>query len=762
MSLILFFEKLNKITIFLTVFLIPLFFFPYSQDVLNFPKQNIFLLLIFISLIGWLGKGVLEKKIIIKGEKIFYITLLFIIASFLLSLLKSPSYQLSFWGNFLDISDSFLSTILFIFFVFLLINSFETKSEILSLFFILTLSAALVGFFNLFQMYKIFVLPFNFAKTIVFNTVGTPSTLLLFEVIIFPISFFLFFRGKGLFKIISGIILLIILANIILINFKIGWLVFLFEIFFLFIFLWGRFNIQMSFFLFLMVLIILGVFFYFFPITLPSFPLYPPEASLRLPTEIHILKGVLSSDWKKLVFGSGPGTFVFEYSLYRPPLLNQSIFWGTRFLKGNSSFFDWFITKGLFGGAVLTFFFILIIFYTIKFLIKKEELFDTKIFAICSLFATILSFFIYPFNFTLFFLFWFFVGSVLFFVFQKRIHIDLSLTLSNLLFNFFFILIFICGLVTIFQSEQFFLAEFRYIKGIEKSQSGNLDQTIELIKKATVLNPNNDTYWRDLSQIYLAKAILLSQNNTISFEQRRPVITKNILDGGEAINKAVSIAPFNVANWNVRGYFYQNLVGVEKAEAIALDSYQKAIELEPSSPYPYTEKARVYILFTQNLSDDNERKKENLNLAINNLNKALELKPDYGPAHYLLAVAFDQLGKQEEAISKLEETKLIAPNDLGLAFQLGLLYWRKGDIEKAQAEFERAININSDYANARYMLGLVYDKKGDREKALREFEFVAKLDPTNSQVKKILDNLRSGLPALEGVLPLQENPPEIK
>jgi Tfp pilus assembly protein PilF len=238
--------------------------------------------------------------------------------------------------------------------------------------------------------------------------------------------------------------------------------------------------------------------------------------------------------------------------------------------------------------------------------------------------------------------------------------------------------------------------------------------------------------------------------------------------GADAINKATNLGPMNVANWNVRGFFYQNLIGIEGAENQALASYRRAIQLEPSSPYSFAEIARVYILLAQNYTQkgEEEKKTENLNSAIDALNKALQLKPDYPVANYLFAVALDQLGKLDEAIQKLEATKNLAPQDFGVRFQLGMLYWRKGELEKAKTQFEEAVAINPDYSNARYMLGLIFDKIGEKEKAKEEFEIVAKLNPENQEVKKILENLEKGLPALEGITqsqqPIGETPPEIK
>jgi tetratricopeptide (TPR) repeat protein len=114
-------------------------------------------------------------------------------------------------------------------------------------------------------------------------------------------------------------------------------------------------------------------------------------------------------------------------------------------------------------------------------------------------------------------------------------------------------------------------------------------------------------------------------------------------------------------------------------------------------------------------------------------------------------------GKTKDAISKLEDTKTIAPFDTGLAFQLGVIYYSDNQLDKARAEFERAVALDQNYSNARYFLGLVYDKQGEKQKAIEQLQRVAELNPDNEQMKKIIENLKAGKAALEGVV--QEQPP---
>jgi len=516
-----------------------------------------------------------------------------------------------------------------------------------------------------------------------------------------------------------------------------------------------------------MCLLISSIFFFFFPIIPKGFPILPPEISLSFQAEIYILKKAFSESFKNLFLGTGPSTFVFSYSKYRSPLLNRTIFWGTRFQRGFSTLLDSFLTKGILEGFSLLLFYLFLIFLVFKNLSKQRENLNLKLALGSSLVGSIFFSFLYPLNFTLLFSFWSLVSLFLILTEESKISFDFSLPARSIILNLLFALSLIFAFGTVFFQTKIYLGEFYYLKSQREYQKGKIDGAIQFLKKATRLNPYSDAYFRDLSQLFLAKANLISQDNSLNPQEKARLANLAIVEGADAINKAIEILPFNVANWNVRGFFYRNLIGIEKADQISLSSYQKAIELEPNSPYPFGEKARVYILTAQNLAKlgKEKEKKEKLELAIKNLEEALKLKPDYATAHYLMAVAYDQLGKLDLAISKLEETKKIVPRDFGVAFQLGLLYWRKGEIDKAKKEFERTLSLNSNYQNAKYMLGLVLDSKGEKEKAKEIFEELSVQNPENQELKRILENLEKGLPALEGITtsqpPIQETPPEI-
>jgi len=281
------------------------------------------------------------------------------------------------------------------------------------------------------------------------------------------------------------------------------------------------------------------------------------------------------------------------------------------------------------------------------------------------------------------------------------------------------------------------------------------------------LNPSTDVYWRDLSQLYLIRLQEILQDPSLTEEQRVDLTQVIISSAVNASEQAIDINPNNVANWSVRGFVYRNLIGlVGGAENLAQESYVMAIELEPTNPYLFTEVGIVYALQADVLGQQGqeELRQEVLDLALQHFEKAIGLKSDYAPAQFRIALVYDRQGRIVEAINILEQTKQVAPFDVGLAFQLGLLYYRNGDLENAQAELERAISLNENYSNARYFLGLIHDQKGRKTQAIEQFMQIAALNPDNELVMRILENLQGGKSALAGltppVLPIQEVPPE--
>lgn len=744
-------EKLPKISLYLLVFLLPLWFLPFTQNVLVFQKQFLLIILVFLGIIAFLGKAVAQGEINFRTSWL-YLPLGLLLLAVGASTIFSLSKYSSFWGWPLDVADSFITIFAFVFLYFLIVNTIRDSKQLFSLGFWLLISGALASIFALLQAYGKFILPFNFAKDVGFNTVGSVNSLAVFAAVLLPLALVLAFVSKVLLRAFFWLLVLILLTVVALINFSSAWIVLASGLLVLLAFgVWNlRKRREFGWVSLPMALLVIALFFLFFQFSVPGSPPAQLEVFPSRSAELDIIKGVFQEK-TNIFFGSGPGTFSFNYTKFHSPLLNQTAFWGTRFGSGNSEILDYLSTKGILGIMAILGLIFLTLVLGIKKLGKQGEdsftwMINLGFFA--SLISLVVAFFIYPANFILWFLFWILASGVGVVVSKDQKKISLAPpSILALASSFVFLIVLIFGLGLLFVGSQKYAAEVRYLQGTKLAQAGKIDEAINKILSAANLNPLVDLYWRDLSQLYLAKTDETSLAKAVA-----------------AARNAVEAAPNNVANWNIQGFVYRNLIGVPGAETLAIASYEKAIELEPVSPFSRTELARVYILNSANLKD--EQKPESLNIALEKLDKAIQLKPDYAPAHYLTAIVYDQQGRTDEAILKLEETKLVAPNDIGLAFQLGVIYWQRGEVNKAQGEFERAKNLDSNYANARYMLGLAYDKKGQKEKAIAEFTKVLELNPDNQEVSKILANLASGKKALEGIVPsqppLQEIPQEIQ
>lgn len=759
-------EKIGRLSVYLSVFLIPIFFLPWTNDILDFNKQALFLVLAFLGLVCWLIKTLTSSKLEINTSFLNLSVIILLLAS-LLSAFLSLFSSASFWGLPLPVYSSFLSLLGFSIFYFLIVHFFK-KEEIPFLFFLLFLSGALAALYSVFQLFGKFILPFNFAKTISFNTVGSVNGLAIFLSVLFLALIPLFFFAKKRAKVFLGIFGSVFFIVLFLINFKTGWLILLIGAGSLFALATADFKKigGRSFLTLTMVILMISLFLAFFRFPLPGIPSAISEVSPGQKAEIGVIKQLPA---KSLIFGTGQGTFVYDWSRHKSQSVNQTAFWGTRFSAGASEVLDRIITTGILG--ILAFFFLLFIFFktSLRHLLNQMSngqrqgwLLGLTVFV--SFLGAVFSFFFYPGNFSIFFVFWLLFAFLALLTEKEKKTISFSESLPKAMvfsFSFIFVIILILGASILY--GQRYVAETRYFQGLIAWQKGQTDSALNYLFRATGLSPKTDLFWRDLAQVYLTKLNEVGQSQSLSQEEKNSRASSLIVSAINASQQATAQNPHDTANWNIRGFVYRNVIGLKGAEDWAINSYKEAAKLEPANPYIFTEIGRVY-LAKADLAADAAGKADNLKLARENFEKAISLKSDYAPAHFLAAMVFFREGKNEEAIAKLEETKLQAPSDVGLAFQLGLIYYNDNKLDKARAEFERAVAFSPDYSNARYFLGLIYDKQGNKQRAVSQFERISELNPDNQEAKNILNNLRNGKPALEGIVqsqpPIEEKPAE--
>jgi len=365
-----------------------------------------------------------------------------------------------------------------------------------------------------------------------------------------------------------------------------------------------------------------------------------------------------------------------------------------------------------------------------------------------------IGFFFYTSNLTIDFLNFFLMAGFLSFISPKKEFTLKTSSLATLAFNFIFVLIIIFSFGMIILEGQRYLAEVNYTKGVNAFNQNKIDDSISYLEKAVRLTPKVDLYQRELSQIYLQKAkqeiVLKGLDSQDSVEKISELINKSI----NTINAAVNSNPKNSNNLAVRALVYQNLIGLSDGAAdLSIKSYEDALSLEPNNPYLVTQKGIALLAKASLLSQDKADEKEKiLSEAKKQFDKAISLKPDYVDAYLQKAGISQSQGNMEEAINILKEAEKITPNNETLLLQLGLLYYYNKDYENARIKLEKLTSRVPSYSNALYFLGLTYDELGNKEKSIEKFEAIEKLNPDNQEVKQILENLKAGKKALEGLL----------
>ena len=278
-----------------------------------------------------------------------------------------------------------------------------------------------------------------------------------------------------------------------------------------------------------------------------------------------------------------------------------------------------------------------------------------------------------------------------------------------------------------------YMADIQYLKSYTAI---NLDQKIGAGLRAIALNPLQSEYKINLSKLYLDR--VSDELKKPSAQQDQNLITADVQKalayarGGELQEKkiigAVEVAPNRVAVWETLGVAYRDIQFAKGALDWGVKAFQKAVELEPANPIVRTELGKLYVV------------KEEFDLAKEEFDKAIALKSDYMPAYLQRALLYEKEGNSEAAILEMEN--LVVNNfSTEVLFQLGRLYYNRGNIEKAIEQFQRVIQMIPNHSNAHYSLGVAYEKQGKTIEARMEFERVLKLNPGNAVIRVKLDEL---------------------
>lgn len=760
----------NKIivsSIYILAALIPVFFLPWTADALDFNKQALLVVLVLTGIFAWMLKTVVSGSATFNTNKTNWAILALLVAYGLSTIFSVAKYG-SFWGWPLVTSESLLSLICLVAVYFLTVNTFSEK-EIFTSFSIFSISALVALLYGVLSMLGLHVLPWSFAENNSFNTVGSVGSLGFFAAALLPL--FIIFaiiilpsEAKRWWKILFVANIILTLAVLLLVNYRFVWLACLLAAALLVVLGMVRRDILDGRWMFLPIFfLVVALFFAMFQPPLAWVPQKALEVSLSQKANLAIDAQALKSS---PLFGSGPGTFVYDYGKYRNLDLNSNPLWNITFNSGSSKMLTVLATTGVLGTITWLATLGMVIFYGLKFLIfsRSKGVAGKTLLLMLALLITICTltfgYFFYNSNITIEFAYFLAAASLLALIAKNPSNLQLktfalkSSPASVLIFNLVFTAILIFGLGFLMFEGQRYIAEVSYYQGVGEFREGRKDAAIALIKKAASNNSSMDIYFNQLSLFSLSKLQDIAaslQGATSADEATKAQAAGLINDAIAATNIATGANPNNVDNWSNRGYVCQNLIGLSvDGLDCSIHSYDRAITLNPTNPYLPLQQGNSYLIQSTATTLPADQTKDNLLLqAKQRYDESLRLKPDYATAFFQLALVAQAQRDSAAQSSALASAAMYGANDANLILQIGLLYYQEKNWDKAQEFFQKLLVANPNNSNIIYYSGLAYYNAGKKDQALVAFTKLQELNPDNEAVRKIIANMEAGRPALD-------------
>jgi tetratricopeptide (TPR) repeat protein len=215
-----------------------------------------------------------------------------------------------------------------------------------------------------------------------------------------------------------------------------------------------------------------------------------------------------------------------------------------------------------------------------------------------------------------------------------------------------------------------------------------------------------------------------------------------------------------------QGYSYKGQLLIKRGKfQQAIFYLSKSIELFGDEPFSYNNRAYCYMQLMNNLSD--EEKKERDQMILHDLDKALEIHPNFVDAlgnkasmlhsldsidraltinpSYLMGYHIKQIilyldERYTEALETINEALSINPNFVRGLYDRGRLYIIQKEINKAFEDFKKAIKLDPYFHKAYVELSMIYASQGKTELAIESLEKAKLLGNKWPLVDELLDS----------------------
>ena len=766
---VLFFNRLSFVLLIGTLFLSIFFFIPFLPVGLAVSKGFLIYTGVTLSMFFWLIARLGEGKFTIPSDRLILfagiIPFIFLISSFF-----SASLYVSIFGSGFEMGT--FGFMLIMFCVFFLSSIYFTTEKRLWIFLISLFVATIILF--VFELFDIFIgfnhiIP-NFLQGIYSgNLIGSWTDFALFIGLIVCLSLFTieFLKLKRSFVIIQYILLFLSLLFLIIINVKLVWI--LVVLFSVIIFVYSvslqhsgvnvvqnsngkkRFPFVALISIFICFVFLVGNstisnFIYKF-VNISNTDVYP---SITTTAQIGY-KSILHNP----LFGTGPNTFINDWSLWHPREVALTPYWNIDFTNGFSFLTTILVTTGILGFVSLLLFIIILFIRGTQSLkiALKDVLSNYFIFAILiTIVYSWVTVILYSPNIVILSLAFASSGILIsILVYKKVIPVKHLSFLNDPRSSFFSILILVALMIGTLSVTYIYVEKFSSIVYFSKSLNYD-DTTIDSLSKSEGMLINaisldkNDVYYRLLSGIYVKEIGIMASDKTISSDILKTNIQQLINMSQQQAKFAVAQNPNNYLNYVNLGDIYTSFISLNISGSYdnAMIAYNKALELAPNNPSIFLSKASLEFI---NKNNDGSRKF---------IQQALDIKGDYIDALFFLSQIELNEGHNDEALKQAKLAGELAPNDATVFFRIGLLQYNDSNYSDAVSSFERAVMLDNTYFNARYFLAQSYQKVGRTSEATDQYNILNQLSPNNQTIKDAM-NQASSIPLVNNDKTTQTN-----
>lgn len=138
----------------------------------------------------------------------------------------------------------------------------------------------------------------------------------------------------------------------------------------------------------------------------------------------------------------------------------------------------------------------------------------------------------------------------------------------------------------------------------------------------------------------------------------------------------------------------------------------------------------------------------NIDKAVEMYKKGIELMDQQDPTHrydyyakYNLALIYKDKGNDDEAIVLMKDATDKEKNEPAAYNLLGWLYWKKGNADLALEEYSKSIKLDQNQEDAQYNIGILYYNKGKTDESKEAFNKVLQLNPKHDKAASYLTHM---------------------